>query len=151
MKVIATNRKAHRDYHIVDTIECGIELTGTEVKSLRRNGANLKDGFARVEDNEVFLYKSHISPYEYGNLENHDPDRTRKLLLKRGQITSLKVKTSQKGFTLIPVSLYFKKGYAKLELGLAKGKSFYDKRESIKKKEALREIDRALKSRQKSR
>ncbi|MBN1794744.1 MAG: SsrA-binding protein SmpB [Candidatus Omnitrophica bacterium] len=149
MKIVATNRKAHRDYHVLETVECGIELRGTEVKSLRENGANLKDGFARVEKDEVFLYNIHISPYAYGNIHNHEPERVRRLLLKRGQIRTLKEKVGQKGFTLVPLTLYFKRGYAKIELGIVRGKRTYDKRETIRKKETQREIDRALRQRQK--
>lgn len=143
-KSVATNKAARRDYHILEAYEAGIELKGTEVKSLREGKANLKDGFARIEGNEVFLYNVHISPYEFGNIANVDPKRQRRLLLHKSQIRKLTGKTRQKGFTLIPLSAYIKRGRVKIELALAKGKEFYDKREAIKRRQAGREMQRAL-------
>lgn len=144
-KVIATNRQARRDYTILDTLEAGIELRGSEVKSLRFGGANLKDSFARPEGGGVFLYNMHISPYEQASHFNVEPTRVRKLLLRKEEIRRLVGKVSQKGFTLIPLRLYFsERGFAKLELALAKGKRLYDRRDQIKKREAERELRRAL-------
>jgi len=145
LKVICTNRKAYHNYEILDTYEAGICLTGTEVKSLRNNQANLKDSLARVEKNELFLFNCHISQYPYGNIQNHEPTRIRKLLLKREEINRLIGKTQEKGLTLIPLRLYFKKGKVKVELGLAKGRRLYDKRAVIKKREQEKEIRRAMK------
>ena len=141
---VATNKAARRDYHILEAYEAGIELKGTEVKSLREGKANLKDGFARIEGNEVFLYNVHISPYEFGNIANVDPKRQRRLLLHKSQIRKLTGKTRQKGFTLIPLSAYIKRGRVKIELALAKGKELYDKREALKRRQAGREMQRAL-------
>jgi len=134
-KIIATNRQAHRDYAIFETIECGIELKGAEVKSLREGKANLKDSFARIESGEVFLYNTHISPYEQASIFNVEPTRVRRLLLHKKEINRLAGKLVQRGLTLITLKLYFKKGLAKVELGLAKGKRLYDKRRQIKRKE----------------
>ncbi|HEY5649677.1 MAG TPA: SsrA-binding protein SmpB [Nitrospiria bacterium] len=145
--VVATNSKAFHDYHLSDKFEAGIVLVGTEVKSLREGRANLRDSFARIEKNEVFLHNCHIAPYSHGNLLNHDPVRRRKLLLNRREINKLIGKVQQKGFTLVPLKIYFKKGRAKVELALAQGKHTSDKRESIKRKTAEREIQRAIKSR----
>src|SRR3990167_2249404 len=125
---VVTNRKAYHDYFIEETFEAGLVLRGTEVKSLREGRVNLKDSFARVEREELFLYNCHISPYSHGNISNHDPTRTRKLLLRKGEIEKLIGKTQQKGMTLIPLKIYFKRGWAKVELALAKGKKLYDKR-----------------------
>jgi SsrA-binding protein len=147
MKVVAQNRKAFHDYAIEETVEAGMVLTGTEVKSLRDGKANLKDSYVIIKDEEVFLLNCHISPYSHGNIMNHDPLRTRKLLLHRKEITRLQGKAAQKGYSLIPLKIYFKDGRAKVEVGLAKGKRQYEKRETIKKKEADREIERAMKSR----
>ncbi len=147
MKIVAQNRKAFHDYAIEETVEAGIVLTGTEVKSLRDGKANLKDSYVTVRDLEVFLLNCHISPYTHGNIMNHDPLRTRKLLLHRKEISRLQGKVAQKGYSLIPLKIYFKGSHAKVEVGLAKGKKQYEKRESIKKKEADREIERAMKSR----
>ncbi len=144
-KVVATNRKAFHDYHILETYEAGIALLGTEVKSLREGKANLKDSYAIVKNSEVFLLNCHISPYSHGNIFNHDPLRTRKLLLHRKEINKLHGHITQKGLTLIPLKVYFKDGKAKVELGLAKGKRQYEKREAIKEKESRREIERHLK------
>ncbi len=146
-KIISANRKAYHDYFIEETYEAGISLLGTEVKSLREGRVNLKDSYAIIKDNEVFLLNCHISPYSHGNIQNHDPLRTRKLLLHRKEISKLWGKLSQRGFTLVPLNIYFKKGKAKVEIGLCKGKRQYEKRETIKEKEAQREIQRHLKNR----
>jgi SsrA-binding protein len=146
MKVIAQNKKARHDYHIEDTYEAGIVLTGTEIKSVRAGKVNLKDSFARIKDGEVWLYNMHISPYEQGNRFNHDPLRTRKLLLNRAEISRLIGLTKEKGYSLVPLRLYLKGGFAKLELALAKGKKLYDKREDLKRKDAKREMERALRA-----
>lgn len=149
IKVVAQNKKARHDYHIEETFEVGIVLTGTEIKSIRAGKANLKDSFARIHNGEVFLHNMHISPYEQGNRFNHDPLRTRKLLLSRKEISKLIGITKEKGYSLVPVRMYLKRGFAKLELALAKGKKLYDKRESLKKKDAQREIERGFRERQK--
>jgi SsrA-binding protein len=143
-KVVTTNRKAYHDYFIQETCEAGISLLGTEVKSLREGKVNLKDSYAIIKNNEAFLLNCHISPYSHGNIQNHDPLRTRKLLLHRKEINKLWGKTSQQGLTLIPLKIYFKNGKAKVEIGLAKGKRQYEKRATIKEKEAKREIERHL-------
>lgn len=142
----ATNKKAFHDYFIEDTYEAGIRLLGTEVKSIREGGANLKEGYARVENGEVFLY-CNISPYKAGNINNHDPQRKRKLLLHRAEINRIIGTTMQKGYSLVPLKIYFKRGKAKAEIGLAKGKKDYDKREDIKKRDAQREVAQAFKER----
>ena len=147
MKIVAQNRKAFHDYFIEETLEAGMVLTGTEVKSLRDAKANLMDSYVLIKDNEVFLFNCHISPYTHGNIMNHDPVRTRKLLLHKKELEKLQAKAAQKGYSVIPLKLYFKDGRAKAEIGLAKGKKQYEKRETIKKKEADREIQRAMKSR----
>jgi SsrA-binding protein len=147
-KVVATNRKAYHDYFIEEKLEAGVMLRGTEVKSLRDGRVNLQDSYASVDDGEVFLHHCHISPYSHGNIMNHDPIRPRKLLLHRKEINKLIGKTQQKGLTLIPLRIYFsKQGRAKVELALAKGKKQYDRRESIKAREAGREVERAIKGR----
>ena len=147
MKIVAQNRKAFHDYFIEETVEAGIMLTGTEVKSLRGGRANLKDSYVLVKGTEVLLLKCHISPYTHGNIMNHDPERTRKLLLNKKEISRLQGKSVQKGYSLIPLKIYFKGALAKVEVGLAKGKRQYEKRETIKKKEADREIERTMKNR----
>lgn len=149
MKVVCQNKKAYHDYHIEETIEAGMALLGTEVKALKEGKVNLKDSYVMVKDSEVFLLNCHISPYSHGNIMNHDPLRTRKLLLHRKEIERLRGKTAVKGFTLIPLKLYFKGPFAKVEIGLAKGKQLFEKRETIKEREAKRDIERAMKSRQK--
>jgi SsrA-binding protein len=147
-KVVATNRKAYHDYFIEEKFEAGIVLKGTEVKSLRDRRVNLQDSYADVKEGEVFLHHCHISPYSHGNKMNHDPIRTRKLLLHRKEINKLLGKTQQKGLTLIPLRIYFsERGQVKVELGLAKGKKQHDRRESIKAREAGREVERAIKER----
>jgi SsrA-binding protein len=143
-KLIAQNKKARHDYHIDDTFEAGIVLQGTEVKSLRAGRASLVDGFAEVENGEVFLHQVHIPTYAQGTWTNHEVRRRRKLLLNRSEIDKIESKVREKGFTLIPLALYFKDGRAKVELGLAKGKKFYDKRQSIAARTAKREAEIAL-------
>lgn len=145
-KIIALNRKARHDYFIYDTFEAGIVLRGTEVKSLREGKVNLRDSFAQVRNGEVYLVGCHINPYLQGNIFNHDPLRDRKLLLHGKEIEKLIGKTAERGYTLVPLSLYFKRGKAKVEIGLAKGKKLYDKREAIKKRDVERELDQKFKS-----
>ncbi|NLY11679.1 MAG: SsrA-binding protein SmpB [Firmicutes bacterium] len=147
IKIITHNRKARHDYFIEDTIEAGIALQGTEVKSLRLGKVNISDSFARIKDGEVFLHGMHISPYEQGNRFNHDPLRVRKLLLHKREINRLVGRTQEQGYTLIPLRLYFKRGKCKIELAVAKGKRKYDKRDAIAKKDAARRIERALSKR----
>jgi len=147
-KPIATNRKAYHDYFIDETLEAGIELVGTEVKALRAGLANLKDSYGTIRDNEAYVVGLHISPYEQGNIHNVDPDRTRRLLIHKREIRTLIGKTREKGYTLVPIKLYFKGSRAKLELGLARGKQLHDKRRALADKEAKRDIDRSLKERQ---
>ena len=144
-KVISTNRKAFHDFLIFDRFTAGIVLTGTEIKSIRRGTVNLKDSFAKIEDNEVFLYGMHISPYEQGNRFNHKPDRVRKLLLQKREILKMLDKVKKDGVTIIPLELFLSHGFAKIELGLAKGKKIYDKREAITKKTQERDIARMIK------
>ena len=144
-QIVTKNRKAYHDYFIQETYEAGIMLVGTEVKSLREGKANLKESYALIKNEEIFLLNCHISPYSHGNLQNHDPLRTRKLLLHKREINKLWAKTSQQGLTLIPLKLYFKDGKAKVEIGLAKGKRQYEKRESIKEREVKREIEGHMK------
>ena len=148
IKVITENRKARHDYHIEETYEAGIVLSGTEVKSLRLGRANLTDSYAGVENGEVFLYNCHISPYDHGNRFTHEPKRKRKLLLHRREINRLVGLTQQKGYTLVPLRMYFTRGLAKVELALARGKRSYDKREDLAKRDTQRQIARALKERQ---
>lgn len=145
-KTIAQNKKAYHDYFIEETFEAGIVLSGTEVKSLRQGRVNLKDSHAAVHRGELFLYGMHISPYEQGNIYNKDPLRTRKLLMHKREIDKLYGLVKQDGYSLVPLSLYFKDGRAKLELALAKGKKLYDKREDAARKSAKRDIERALKN-----
>ena len=147
-KQIADNRKARHDYFILETIECGIELVGTEVKSIRQGGVNLKDSWCSVDDGEMWIKGMHISPYEHGNIFNKDPRRVRKLLLHKREIMRLFGQVQQEGLALIPLSLYFKGSRVKVALGLCKGKKLHDKRDDMAKKAANREIERALKDRQ---
>jgi SsrA-binding protein len=147
MKVVCQNRKAYHDYHIEETLEAGVVLSGTEIKSLREGKANVKDSYVIIKDNEIFLLNCHISPYSHGNMMNHDPIRTRKLLLHRKEINRLRGKTAIRGFTLIPLKIYFKGPFAKIEIALARGKKLFEKRETIKEKEVKREIARAIKNR----
>lgn len=149
IKIVSENRKARHDYHIHETYEAGLVLTGTEVKSLRAGKANLKDSYARIDNGELMLHNLHISPYDQGNRFNHEPLRTRKLLMHRLEINKLIGKTKEKGFTLVPTKLYFTRGKAKVELGLATGKKLYDKRQDMAERDAKREMDREFRSRQK--
>jgi len=144
---VATNRKAHHDYFIEETVEAGVVLQGTEVKSLRLGLANLTDSYAIVKNGEMFLLNANISVYPQGNLANHEPLRTRKLLLHKAEIVKLTWKMTQKGFTLIPLKIYFLRGRAKVLIGLAKGKKSFDKRDTIKEKESKREVERVMKDR----
>ena len=146
-KVIAVNRKARHDYFVLETFETGIELAGTEVKSLRAGGVNLKDSWCTIDGGELFVKGMHISPYDKGNVFNRDPFRVRKLLMHKRGIMRLLGKVKQEGLTLIPLSLYFKKNHVKLEMGLCKGKQLHDKRQDIANRDANREIQRALKIR----
>lgn len=146
-RMIAENRRAFHEYHILDRVEAGISLTGTEVKSLRMGKVSLLDSFARVENGEVWVHHMHIAPYTMGNRYNHDPMRARKLLLHRNEISRLIGKTKEKGLTLIPLKLYWHGDWAKVELALAKGKQLFDKRDALAAKESKRDIERALKER----
>jgi len=146
-KVVTINRRARHDYDIKETYDVGMVLTGTEIKSIRQGKANLVDGFARVENGELWLHNMHIAPYDPGNRFNVDPRRTRKLLLHRNQINRLIGKIQEKGLTLIPLKLYLQRGYAKLELGLARGRKFYDKRRAIAERDAEREQEQKLRRR----
>lgn len=144
--VVAQNKKARHDYSIVDTIEAGIVLTGTEIKSVRAARIQLKDGYAQIKNGEAWLLNVHIAPFEQGNIWNQDPDRIRKLLLKKKQITKLENDLKGTGMTLVPLKVYLKNGFAKVLLGIAKGKHDYDKRESTKRREQERDIKRIIKS-----
>ena len=144
--VVAQNKKARHDYSIVDTIEAGIVLTGTEIKSVRAARIQLKDGYAQIKNGKAWLINVHIAPFEQGNIWNQDPDRTRKLLLKKKQITKLQNDLKGTGMTLVPLKVYLKNGFAKVLLGIVKGKHDYDKRESIKRREQERDIKRIIKS-----
>ena len=144
-QIIQTNRKAFHDYNIFEKYVAGIVLFGTEIKSIRQNAVNLKDSFCRIDDNEIFMYNCHISPYKQGNRFNHDEKRVRKLLLKRAEILKISNKIKKDGYTVVPLELFIEKGFAKVEIGLAKGKKLYDKRETLSKKDQQREIDRNLK------
>ena len=150
-KVICNNKKAYHDYFIEEKYEAGMVLTGTEVKSLRMGKANLNDSFALVKSGEAFLNNLHISPYDFGNRENHDPDRMRKLLLHKKEIVKLFSKVREQGYSLVPLRLYFKNGKVKVEMGLAKGKKLYDKREDLKRKDQKREMAQVFKERHKAR
>jgi SsrA-binding protein len=143
-KLIAQNKKAYHDYFVEETLEAGIALTGTEVKSLRAGRVNLRDSYAAVEKGELYLIGVHISPYEQGNIFNHDPLRSRKLLVHASELRRLFGKVQVAGYTLVPTKMYFKDGRAKVEIGLAKGKALYDKRQTLAKKEADRDMERAL-------
>lgn len=147
-KLITSNRQARHEYFIEETFEAGIALVGTEVKSLRQGRGNLKDSFGRIENGEVFLHHMHITPYDFGNRFNHDPLRPRKLLLHASEIRRLIGKTREKGYTLVPLKLYFRRGKVKVELGLAKGKKLYDKRSDIAERDARREMERAFRGKE---
>jgi SsrA-binding protein len=146
-KLICNNKKAYHDYFIEEKLEAGMVLQGTEVKSLRSGKANLNDAFMQVRNGEAFLHNLHISPYDFGNRQNHDPDRNRKLLLHKKEIERMFSRIREQGYSAIPLRLYFKEGLVKVEIGLAKGKKLYDKREDLKKKDSQRELSQALKSR----
>ena len=145
-RTVAGNRRVYHDYFIDETYEAGIVLTGTEVKSVRAGLVNLREAFARITDREVYLYNAHISPYDHGNRFNHEPQRVRKLLLHRNEIMRLNQEMKKKGYTLVPVRIYFKHNHAKVELGLARGKKLYDKRDSIAERDAKREMERAVRA-----
>ncbi len=145
-KLICNNKRAFHDYFIEEKYEAGMVLTGTEVKSLRLGKANLNDAFVQIRSGEAFLNNLHISPYEFGNRQNHDPDRLRKLLMHKKEIVKLFAKIREQGYTVIPLRLYFKNGMVKAEIGLAKGKKLYDKREDLKKKDHKREVEQAMKA-----
>lgn len=149
-KIVATNRKARYEYHIDDRLEAGLVLTGTEVKALRAGQANLKEAYCSAENGEMILRQCHIAPYDFGNRQNHDPLRPRKLLMHRKEIERWAKAIQQKGFTVIPLKLYFKNGYAKVELGLARGKKHFDKRTDIADRESKRRLDRVIKQRSRS-
>jgi SsrA-binding protein len=148
-KIITVNRKAYHDYHILESVEAGLVLTGTEIKSIRGGRVNLKDAYASPRDGEFWLLNAHISPYPGGNRYNHEPTRPRKLLLHEREIVDLRSEVERKGLTLVPLKLYLKKGIAKVELGLARGKKQYDKRESIALRDDQRQMQRAFKERKK--
>jgi len=145
LRIVCQNKKAYHDYEILEKIEAGLVLLGTEVKSLRQGKANLKDSYAKIRHDEIYLYGLHISAYTHASYDNHEPERVRKLLLHKYEIQRLLGKTQEKGFALIPLKIYFNKGRAKVELGLARGKKLYDKRESLKRKEETREMERLRK------
>ena len=146
-KLIANNKKAYHDFFIDETYECGIALHGTEVKSMRMGKCSIKEAFIRIEDGEVFVYGMHVSPYEKGNIFNKDPLRVKKLLLHKYEINKLLGKIKEKGYTLVPLQVYFKDGKVKVEIGLARGKKLYDKREAIAKKDQRREAEKEIKVR----
>jgi SsrA-binding protein len=146
-KTVAVNRRARHEYAVEETLEAGIALTGTEIKSIRAGRVNLAEAYARIEKGEAWLIGAHIAPYEQGNRNNHEPTRTRKLLLHRDQISELIGRTQAKGFTLVPLKLYIRNGMAKLEIGIARGKKAYDKRRTIAERDARRELERATKER----
>ena len=147
IKIAAQNRKAYHDYFVEDQYEAGIELCGTEVKSIRAGTMNLKDSYCTVQDGELFVHSMHISPYEHGNIFNRDPDRDRRLLMHKREIARLFGKVKQDGYALVPISVYFKGSLVKVEIALAKGKKLYDKRDDAAKKDAKRQIERAMKER----
>ncbi|MBT2615222.1 SsrA-binding protein SmpB [Peribacillus frigoritolerans] len=148
-KQLAQNKKAYHDFFIEQTFEAGIVLKGTEIKAIRAARVNLKDAFAKIENGEIYLHNMHVSPYEQGNQFNHDPLRTRKLLLHKKEISKLIGETKVTGYTIVPLKMYLKNGFAKVLIGLGKGKKQYDKRDDLKKKEAKRDIERAFRDRQK--
>ncbi len=147
IKIVCQNKKARHDYHIIEVLEAGMVLVGTEVKSLREGRANLKDSYARIRDGELYLVQAHITPYSHASYDNHDPERIRKLLVHKRELKRLTGKTQEKGLTLVPLKIYFKDGKAKIELALASGKKSYDKRETLKRQTQKREMERAIKDR----
>ena len=150
-KVFATNRKAYHDYHVLENVEAGLVLTGTEVKSIRAGRVQLREGYARIDRGEAWLHNTHVAEYAQGNRYNHEPTRTRKLLLHRGEIARLASKAREAGLTLVPLRLYDKGGHLKVELGLVRGKRQYDKRVALSEREARRDIERAVRDRQRNR
>lgn len=150
-RVFATNRRAFHEYHILENVEAGLVLTGTEVKSIRAGKVQLREGYARIEQGEAWLHNTHVAPYDQGNRHNHEPLRKRKLLLHRGQIAQLGGKTRDAGITLVPLRVYERKGHLKVELGLAKGKRQYDKRVALADRESKREIERGIRESQRER
>ena len=146
-KIIATNKKAFHDYTLFEKYNAGMVMSGTEIKSIRKNAVNLKDSFVKIEDGEAWLYSCHITPYEQGNRFNHDPDRKRKLLLNKREILKMLGKVKKESYAIIPLSLYLENGWAKIEIALAKGKKLHDKREDIAKKSVNRDIQRNIKRR----
>lgn len=146
MKIVSQNKKAFHDYFILDTYEAGIELKGTEIKSVRKGSVNLKDSFIRIKNDEAFIENMHIAPYEQGNRFNHEPLRTRKLLLHKKQIKKLQKEIKENGLTIVPTKLYFNTSKLKVEIALARGKKLYDKRQDLKAKDAKRDIEKALKN-----
>lgn len=149
IKIIAQNKKATHDYYIEEKYEAGILLTGTEIKSIRAGKVNLKDSFARISNGEVYIHNMHISPFEHGNRFNHEPTRARKLLLHKQEIAKLIGLTKEKGYSLVPLKIYLRNGFAKIEIALAKGKKLYDKRQTIAKRDAERQMARVLREKQK--
>lgn len=143
-RIVSVNRKAYHDYEILETYECGIALTGTEVKSIRAGQVNLRDNYAQISDGEIWVHKMHISPYSHGNIMNHDPWRPRRLLLHKREICRLIGKTQEKGLTLVITKLYWKHNWLKVELGLARGKKLYDKRQALQERTIKRQIERAV-------
>lgn len=146
MKIVASNKKAYHDYFILDTYEAGLELQGTEIKSIRKGNTNLKDSFIRIKNDEAFIENMHIAPYEQGNRFNHEPLRTRKLLLHKKEIKKLQKEVKENGLTIVPTKLYFNTSKLKVEIALAKGKKLYDKRHDLKEKDARRDVEKALKN-----
>lgn len=146
MKIVSQNKKAYHDYFILDTYEAGIELKGTEIKSVRKGSTNLKDAFIRIKNDEAYIENMHIAPYEQGNRFNHEPLRTRKLLLHKKQIKKLQKEVKENGLTIVPTKLYFNTSKLKIEIALARGKKLYDKRQDLKAKDAKRDVERALKN-----
>lgn len=147
IKTITVNKKAYHDYHIVESYEAGLALKGSEIKSIRLGRVNIKDAYARAENGELWLFNSHISAYQAGGFNTHEPDRKRKLLMHRDQIAGLAAQSNQKGLTLVPLRIYIKNGIAKLEIGLGRGKKQYDKRDAIARRETERIVERAMKTR----
>jgi SsrA-binding protein len=147
IKIIGSNKKAYYDYHVDDTMECGISLQGTEVKSIKDNRFSFSDSYARIRDNELWIIGLHVSEYPFGNVFNHEPDRDRKLLVHSQELKWLRRRVDEKGFTLIPLKFYLKRGMVKLEIGICKGKKSYDKRESIKARDMKREVEREFRGR----
>ena len=145
IKIVSQNKKAYHEYFVDEKFEAGLELTGTEVKSLRKGAVNLKDSFCRIDDGELLVFGMHISPYEQGNIFNRDPYRTRKLLMQKKEIMRLFCQVGQKGYALVPLSVYFKGKWAKMEIGLCRGKKLYDKRDADAERSAKREMERAFK------